>query len=69
MQQLVLSVEEAAKALGISAGTCYLLIKEHQLPAVRLGAKRLVVPVVALERFLSQQAADSFNGVGEGEQS
>ena len=45
-------VRDAAKILGVSAGTAYESIRRGQLPAIRLG-KRLVVPVAALERMLS----------------
>ena len=53
---LVYSVAEAAKVLGISDGLAYRLIKEGELPSVRLGDRRLVVPHRSLEAWLIAQA-------------
>lgn len=58
MERLVLSVTEAADALGLSRNVVYQLVRERRLPAIRLGAKRLVVPRVALERFLEAASTD-----------
>lgn len=40
---LVMSVEDAASALGISRGLAYSLVREGSIPSIRLG-KRWVVP-------------------------
>lgn len=53
MESLVLTVKEAAQALGISRNVAYSLVRQGRLPALRLGAKRLVIPREALERFLA----------------
>ena len=53
------SVSEAAEILGISRWAGYQAVKRGQegktgaLPVIQLGARRLVVPRVALERMLS----------------
>lgn len=52
-ERLTMTVEEAATALGISRGTAYGLVREGRLPAVRLGAKRLVIPRASLDAFLT----------------
>lgn len=52
----VLSVSEAADALGISASHAYRLVRRGELPSVRLG-RRLVVPRVAIERALATAVA------------
>jgi excisionase family DNA binding protein len=44
-------VEEAGAALGISRSHTYELIRQGELPALRLG-RRIVVPVAALEAVL-----------------
>jgi len=54
VEKLTYSVEEAAAALGIGRGLCYEMARDGRLPALRLGAKRLVIPVVALQRMLSE---------------
>jgi excisionase family DNA binding protein len=58
-QRQVLTVPEAAVALGISRAHAYELVARQELPALRLG-RRVVVPRRALERLL--------NGEGDGGQ-
>jgi excisionase family DNA binding protein len=50
---LTISVEEAAKMLGISRNLGYNLARHGKLPGVlKLGEKRLVVSKAAIERLL-----------------
>jgi excisionase family DNA binding protein len=49
--RLALSVEEAARLLGISTWLAYELVHQGQLPSLRLG-RRIVVPRAALERMV-----------------
>lgn len=49
---LTISVEEAARVLGISRGAAYTHARDGSLPTIRLG-KRLLVPKAALEKLLS----------------
>lgn len=51
MERQTLTVEEAAKVLGIGRGTAYEAARTGELPTIRIG-KRLVVPRAALERLL-----------------
>jgi excisionase family DNA binding protein len=48
---LTVSVEDAARILGISRGAAYTHARDGSLPTVRLG-KRLLVPKAALEKLL-----------------
>jgi excisionase family DNA binding protein len=48
-----LSIPEAGKALGIGRSAAYEAARTGQLPSIRIG-KRLLVPIVALERLLEQ---------------
>jgi excisionase family DNA binding protein len=48
---LTLSVEEAARLLGISRGAAYTHARDGSLPTIKLG-KRLLVPKAALEKML-----------------
>ncbi len=48
-----LTVEEAARELGIGRGLGYELARRGEIPTLRLG-RRLVVPVAALERLLAR---------------
>lgn len=50
-QRRTLTIEEAARILGISRALGYRLARTGQLPTMRLG-RRIVVPLVALERLL-----------------
>ena len=59
-QRITMTVEECAKALGISRNSAYNLVAEGRLPHLRLG-RRLVIPRVALDRLLKGVGS----GVGE----
>jgi excisionase family DNA binding protein len=50
-ERLVLTVEEAARVLGISRGLAYRLVATGELPCLRLGARR-VVPRQALQALV-----------------
>lgn len=51
--KLTLSVEEAAKVLGIGRNLCYEKVKTKEIPSIRIG-KRLLVPKKALARLLEE---------------
>jgi len=51
--KLTLSVEEAAKVLGIGRNLCYEKVKTGEIPAIKIG-KRLLVPKKALEKLLAE---------------
>ena len=48
-----LSIPEAGKALGIGRSAAYEAARTGQLPTIRIG-RRLLVPIVALERLLQE---------------
>ncbi len=52
-KRLCLTVPEAAEMLGISRNFAYELVKQGQLPVIRLG-KRLLVPKIGLEKKLAE---------------
>jgi excisionase family DNA binding protein len=54
-ERQTLKIEEAAKILGISRNTAYDAVKTGQLPTIKIG-KRLLVPRIAIERMLSDNA-------------
>jgi excisionase family DNA binding protein len=54
-EPLTITVEEAARRLGISRGLAYTLARRGEIPAVRLG-RRLVVPAGAVELILRERA-------------
>ncbi len=51
--KLTVSVEEASRMLGISRGLGYRLASTGELPVLRLGQKRMLVPKIALEKMLA----------------
>ena len=53
-ERLTYSVEEFAALTGVSRGTAYEAVRLNQVPAIRLGKRRIVIPRAALERLLDQ---------------
>jgi len=51
---LCISIPEAAKLLGISRNTGYEMVRMGQLPTIRCGQRRLVVPRAALLKMLEE---------------
>lgn len=54
--KMTLTVEEMAKQLGISRSVAYQLIKEKGFPSIRVGERRVIIPVKSLERWLEERA-------------
>lgn len=52
VERQTLTVDEAATYLGISRWLAFELVKRGELPTVRIGQRRLVVPRAALDRML-----------------
>jgi excisionase family DNA binding protein len=48
-----LTVEQAARALGIGRGLAYSLVRTGAIPSLRLGERRLVVPRSAIAMMLT----------------
>jgi len=51
---LLLSVREAARALGIGRDSCYALVRQGRLRSVSLG-RRALIPRAELERFCERE--------------
>ena len=54
-----ISVPAAARLLGIGRATAYEMARLGQLPVIRCGSRRLVVPLPALRRMLEGRSDDS----------
>ena len=54
-EQLLLTVTQAGALLGFGRSTVYELIKEGQIPVVRLGPRRVRVPRRELERWIADR--------------
>lgn len=50
------SVERAAKLLGVSRGHAYFMARDGLLPVIKVGDKRVRVPVAGLLRLLEGEA-------------
>jgi excisionase family DNA binding protein len=53
-ERLTMTVKEAGEILGISRATAYMLANTGQIPIIRLGERRLVVPRAALMKMLER---------------
>lgn len=53
-ETLCISVAAAGRLLGVSRGTAYLMAHSKQLPVIKCGQRRLVVPLAALRRMLER---------------
>lgn len=56
--RLAITVEEAGQLLGIGRGLAYEMVRQGQIPSLRLG-RRVVVPVAGLERLLAAAAPNA----------
>lgn len=54
---LTMSVERAARILGIGRGLCYQMIHEGRIPHLVFG-RRIVVPKAGLDKLLNTQGND-----------
>lgn len=51
-KRLTLNPAEAAEKLGVSLPTLRSEIKKGTIPSIRLGTRRVLIPVSALEKYL-----------------
>ena len=56
-----ISVPTAAKMLGISARTCWTLVKSGDIPSFHVGS-RVLIPYSALTSFVEQRLAAAQEG-------
>lgn len=61
--KLTLSIPEAAEVIGVSRSQMYTLAKSKGFPTVQVG-RRLLVSTKGLERWVEEQAAKGWQGVG-----
>jgi excisionase family DNA binding protein len=54
-ERRTLTITETAKALGVSRNKAYEAGRRGEIPTIKIG-KRILVPVVALERLLQGAA-------------
>ena len=54
-ERATVTVDEAARILGIGRAAAYEGVRSGRIPAVRVSPRRIVVPKRALENLLSAQ--------------
>ena len=54
--KLAYSVPEMAAALGVGRNVAYVLVQRADFPAIRIGERRVVVPIEGLNTWLKKQA-------------
>ena len=59
---LCVSIPTAAELLGVSRNTGYLMARMGQLPTIKCGKRRQVVPIAALKRLLENSAINNSGG-------
>jgi len=52
----VLNVKELSKYLGIGINTAYELVRQPDFPAIRVGEKRIIIPVEQLNNWLADNS-------------
>ena len=50
------TVKETAKKLGTAESTVRRLIREGDLPSIRISPRRIIIPVAAFEAWLNDRA-------------
>ena len=50
--ELGISIPDMAAALGISRNLAYQLARENKIPVLRLGLRRIIVPMEAMRKML-----------------
>jgi excisionase family DNA binding protein len=63
-EPLCISVSSAARMLGVSRNTGYEMARLGQLPTIKCGRRRLVVPKAALMKML-QEANEPYEKGGK----
>jgi excisionase family DNA binding protein len=56
MEKLTLTVAEIAEQLNISLPTAYCLVKSYNFPSIRIGERRIVVPIEAFKRWMERNS-------------
>lgn len=55
LDKKVYNIDEVAEVLGISVPTAHALAKRKDFPSMRVGERRIVVPIEAFDRWLNEE--------------
>lgn len=50
----VYTIREAAQRLGIAEATVRRLVREGDIPSIRISPRRIIIPVKAFEEWLAE---------------
>lgn len=62
---LTVSVETAARLLGIGRSLAYEMVRQGKIPSLHFG-RRVCIPRVALERLMGGENAVNLEGIPDG---
>ena len=51
MDKMTYTVQEAAKAIGVSQAKMYVMARENKVPNIKMG-KRVVIPIKAFQAWI-----------------
>jgi excisionase family DNA binding protein len=62
---MTISVEEAGRHIGVKRTVAWRLVREGQLPHIRVGRQKVRVPVEALRRWIDESVTRGSSAVAE----
>jgi excisionase family DNA binding protein len=62
--RLLLTPEEAARALGVSRAKLYPMLMRRQIASIRIGGSRRI-PLAALQQYVEDRLGTTGNGKGQ----
>lgn len=60
-ERLAISVAEASEVLGVSRNLMYKMVHEGIIPSIRLGERRIVIPLATLDQYLREKVIPLVN--------
>lgn len=57
VERVTYTIDEVAALLGVSRGVAYAMARSGEIPAIRAGVRRWVVPRVRFEAWLAGKAS------------
>ena len=67
MEQKYLTISQAAKVYNISTSTLYKLSARREMPLLKLGSKKVLIPVSEFEAWLQSHRVDGGQRKGDGD--
>lgn len=58
-ERVTYEVHEVATRLGISRNAAYAAIRAGEIPSIRVGQRRIIVPIVAFDAWLASSGGNT----------